>query len=89
MKGYMSVNEAIDAGYGSRTKLWRLVKAGKLPAYKNGNYVYYRKEDLDALLVPVAVSEDELLEQFLTDLANKAPDLSNEGKQKLAAMLTQ
>ena len=86
MKGYVSVNEAIEAGYGSRTKLWRLVKQGKLPAFKNGRNVYYKQEDLEALLEP-ALSEDEIIDIFLTDLAKKAPELSAEGKQKLADIL--
>ena len=54
-KKLVSITEAADMGYGSRSVLRRRVEDGTIPAYMVGGLIKFKIEDLDAYLVPVSV----------------------------------
>lgn len=87
IEGLVSLPDAIRAGYGSRTKLYRLMKDGSLPAVRNGHFIYFQQEDLDALYKPARPSEDDVFRKLAEQIAKAAPALSAEKKRELAQML--
>lgn len=88
MKGYLPIAEAVKAGYGSRTRLWRLASLGRIRTIKQGQFVFYNKEDLEALNDPQQyLTENQIIDNFLDDLAKNAPKLTPQHKEKLAALL--
>lgn len=87
-KNLVPMKEAIRLGYGSRTKLTKWVKAGKLPAVRNGRYVFFKQEDLDAMFQPAMPTEAQRLKTLQQQIADAAPSLSAEAKRELADLLT-
>ncbi|WP_078057212.1 excisionase family DNA-binding protein [Corynebacterium provencense] len=49
----VTLQEAVEEGYGAYSTLRMWIAQGKLPAYKTGSRIKVRREDLDALLTPV------------------------------------
>lgn len=83
----MSMNDAIKAGYGSRSKLTRLIDENKLPAVRNGRFIFFRREDLDALYKPMNPSAEDAYLKLAKEIAKSAPKLTSEGKRQLAELL--
>lgn len=60
-RAFLTVNELVAAGYGSRVTIYRHIKAGKLPAIKMGDAVLIPRDEiehaLDARRVDKAVTQ--------------------------------
>ena len=87
--GLVSMREAIDGGYGSRSTLTRRINDGSLPAVKNGRYIFFKQEDLDALFKPARPTEEAAMRELAKAIADSAPKLSAQSKRELAALLMQ
>lgn len=80
----LTLQEAVAEGYGAYSTLRMWIAQGKLPAYKTGSRVKVRREDLDALLVPVGPSP---LDVAIDELVSAAPTLSSEQRSRLASLV--
>lgn len=80
----LTLQEAVAEGYGAYSTLRMWIAQGKLPAYKTGSRVKVRREDLDALLVPVGPGP---LDVAIDELVSAAPTLSSEQRSRLASLV--
>ena len=80
----LTLQEAVEEGYGAYSTLRMWIAQGKLPAYKTGSRVKVRREDLDALLVPVGPAP---LDVAIDELVSAAPTLSSEQRSRLASLV--
>lgn len=80
----LTLQEAVAEGYGAYSTLRMWIAQGKLPAYKTGSRVKVRREDLDALLVPVG---PDPLDVAIDELVSAAPTLSSEQRSRLASLV--
>lgn len=80
----LTLQEAVAEGYGAYSTLRMWIAQGKLPAYKTGSRVKVRREDLDALLVPVGPAP---LDVAIDELVSAAPTLSSEQRSRLASLV--
>lgn len=80
----LTLQEAVAEGYGAYSTLRMWIAQGKLPAYKTGSRVKVRREDLDALLVPVG---PDPLDVAIDELVSVAPTLSSEQRSRLASLV--
>ena len=80
----VTLQEAVEEGYGAYSTLRMWIAQGKLPAYKTGSRVKVRREDLDALLVPVG---PDPLDVAIDELVSAAPTLSSEQRSRLASLV--
>ncbi|WP_288766071.1 helix-turn-helix domain-containing protein [uncultured Varibaculum sp.] len=72
---YLTLQEAAAEGFGAYSTLRTWIARGKLPAYKAGNRVQVRRDDLEALAVPVGIDP---VERHAKALVDAAPRLSDE-----------
>lgn len=77
MKDYLTTTQACEMGFGSYAELRKLAHEGKLHARKSSGRVYYKREDLEALMV----------ERYFEALAATAPKLTPKARDRLAALL--
>ena len=49
-KEIQRINDLVDRGWGSRTTLWRLIKAGKIPASRVGRTYIIKSKDFELFL---------------------------------------
>lgn len=80
----VTLQEAVEEGYGAYSTLRMWIAQGKLPAYKTGSRIKVRREDLDALLVPVG---PDPLDVAIDELVSAAPTLSSEQRSRLASLV--
>ncbi|HJE84135.1 excisionase family DNA-binding protein [Brevibacterium aurantiacum] len=80
----VTLQEAVEEGYGAYSTLRMWIARGKLPAYKTGSRIKVRREDLDALLVPVG---PDPLDVAIDELVSAAPTLSSEQRSRLASLV--
>lgn len=83
----LTAKEAVAAGYGSQSTLYRYRKSGKLPAIKKLGKYYFKQSDLEALSEKYAVSENDLYEQYAQKLMADMPEFSLKTKQKIADLV--
>ena len=60
-EGYLTLIEAAEVAGVSRAKLWRMVKAGRLPAYedpRDARVKLIKRAELEAALRPVPLKVD-------------------------------
>lgn len=84
----LTIEQAAKRAFSSVSTIKRRIKAGKLPAVRNGRKLYVSEEDLAKLFDVVPVSEEERFEELAKQLAAQAPTLSAERKARLAALLS-
>lgn len=72
---YLTLQEAAAEGFGAYSTLRTWIARGKLPAYKAGNRVQVRRDDLEALAVPVGIDP---VERHAKAVVDAAPRLSDE-----------
>lgn len=72
---YLTLQEAAAEGFGAYSTLRTWIAQGRLPAYKTGNRVKVRREDLEALAVPMGIDP---VERHIKALVDAAPRLSDE-----------
>ena len=80
----VTLQEAVEEGYGAYSTLRMWIAQGKLPAYKTGSRVKVRREDLDALLTPVG---PDPIDVAIDELVSAAPTLSSEQRSRLASLV--
>ena len=80
----LTLQEAVAEGYGAYSTLRMWIAQGKLPAYKTGSRVKVRREDLDALLVPVG---PDPIDVAIDELVSAAPTLSSAQRSRLASLV--
>lgn len=80
----VTLQEAVEEGYGAYSTLRMWIAQGKLPAYKTGSRIRVRREDLDALLVPIGPNP---LDVAIDELVSAAPTLSPEQRSRLASLV--
>ena len=80
----LTLQEAVAEGYGAYSTLRMWIAQGKLPAYKTGSRVKVRRENLDALLVPV---DPDPIDVAIDELVSAAPTLSSEQRSRLASLV--
>ncbi|HCG55822.1 MAG: helix-turn-helix domain-containing protein [Microbacteriaceae bacterium] len=82
----VSLQSAVDLGYGAYSTLRRYIADGRLPAVKIGSRLKVRRADLDALAVsagPVAATElDRAVERVLAS----APALTDAQRERLGRL---
>ena len=92
---FVTVQEAVKRGYGSRAAVMKWVKASAVRNYFD-NETRRRMvcaEDCEArvearsLREPVPLTEQEIIDHLAETIAHKAPALSPEGRAKLAELL--
>ncbi|MDM8270360.1 hypothetical protein [Thermophilibacter provencensis] len=92
---FVTVQEAVKRGYGSRAALMKWVKANAVRNYLDDETRRRMvcAEDCEArvdarrLREPAPMTEDEILDRLAKSIASKAPALSAEGRAKLAELL--
>ena len=80
----VTLQEAVEEGYGAYSTLRMWTAQGKLPAYKTGSRIKVRREDLDALLTPVG---PDPIDVAIDELVSAAPTLSSEQRSRLASLV--
>lgn len=80
----VTLQEAVEEGYGAYSTLRMWIAQGKLPAYKTGTRIKVRREDLDALLTPVG---PDPIDVAIDELVSAAPTLSSEQRSRLASLV--
>ncbi|MEY8566081.1 excisionase family DNA-binding protein [Corynebacterium renale] len=80
----VTLQEAVEEGYGAYSTLRMWIAQGKLPAYKTGSRIKVRREDLDALLTPVG---PDPIDVAIDELVSAAPTLSSEQRSRLASLV--
>ena len=80
----VTLQEAVEEGYGAYSTLRMWIAQGKLPAYKTGSRIKVRREDLDALLTPVG---PDRIDVAIDELVSAAPTLSSEQRSRLASLV--
>ena len=83
----MTLKQAQEEGYGSISSLRRRIESGKLPAYRTARTLRVKREDLDAMFEPVAVTAEAEMQQLAKEVAATAPKLNAEQREQLAAIL--
>jgi len=85
----LSIQKAVDLGFGGYSTLRKLIAAGDLPARKVGSRIKLRLEDLESLAVPVSgrPAEQQTIDTAIARLVAAAPRLSNAQREKLAVIL--
>lgn len=81
---YLTLQQAVAEGYGAYVTLLSWIHQGKLPAYKMGGRVKVRREDLEALCVPVGGNP---VDAAIEKLVAAAPHLSDEQTRRLRELL--
>ena len=81
---YLTLQEAVDAGYAGYSTLRKYIAEDRLPALKVGRRVKIRHEDLENLLVEKNTSPTE---GAIAKLVEQAPKLSREQITKLSQVL--
>lgn len=81
---YLTLQQAVAEGYGAYVTLLSWIRQGKLPAYKTGGRVKVRREDLEALCVPVGGNP---VDAAIEKLVAAAPHLSDEQTRRLRELL--
>lgn len=81
---YLTLQQAVAEGYGAYVTLLSWIRQGKLPAYKMGGRVKVRREDLEALCVPVGGNP---VDAAIEKLVAAAPHLSDEQTRRLRELL--
>lgn len=77
---YLTLQEAVAAGYGAYSTLRSWIAQGKLPAYKTGSRVKVLRADLDALVIPVG---GDPVDAAIDKLVATAPPLTPEQTRRL------
>jgi len=80
----VTLQEAVEEGYGAYSTLRMWIAQGKLPDYKTGSRIKVRREDLDALLTPVGPAP---IDVAIDELVSAAPTLSSEQRSRLASLV--
>lgn len=80
----VTLQEAVEEGYGAYSTLRMWIAQGKLHAYKTGSRIKVRREDLDALLTPVG---PDPIDVAIDELVSAAPTLSSEQRSRLASLV--
>ena len=80
----VTLQEAVEEGYGAYSTLRMWIAQGKLPAYKTGSRIKVRREDLDALLTHVG---PDPIDVAIDELVSAAPTLSSEQRSRLASLV--
>ncbi|WP_454165418.1 helix-turn-helix domain-containing protein [Gordonia iterans] len=83
----LTLQEAVDLGYGGYSTLRKYIADGKLTASKVGARVKIRRADLDALLTPAAAPSYESAEAAIRRIVAVAPPLSGDQLRKLGRVL--
>lgn len=52
-QNFLALSEAVNDGYAAYSTLRQYIREGELPAFKLGGRVKIRRDDLDALLIPI------------------------------------
>ena len=81
---YLTLQQAVAEGYGAYVTLLSWIRQGKLPAYKMGGRVKVRREDLEALCVPVGGNP---VDAAIEKLVAAAPHLADEQTRRLRELL--
>lgn len=80
----LTLQQAVEEGYGAYSTLRLWIKQGKLHAYKTGSRVKIRRGDLESLLVP---ANSHTVDTIIDDLVSSAPTLSPEQRSRLATLV--
>lgn len=81
---YLTLQEAVAAGYGAYSTLRSWIAQGKLPAYKTGTRVKVLRTDLEALVTPTGVDP---INAAIDKLVAAAPPLTPEQTRCLRDLL--
>lgn len=81
---YLTLQEAVAAGYGAYSTLRSWIRQGKLPAYKTGTRVKVLRTDLEALVTPTGVDP---VDAAIDKLVAAAPPLTAEQTRRLRDLL--
>lgn len=86
---YVSVKDAVERGFGSRATIMRWVRDGSVKSFRQGRLRMVCVEDCEALAASRerVVTEEELVDRLARQIANAAPVLSPEGRERLAELL--
>lgn len=82
----LTLQQAVEHGYGGYSTLRKYIAEGRLPASKVGARIKVRRSDLDALLVRTSDLSFEVIEAEVERLAAKAPPLTDDQCRRLAAV---
>lgn len=80
----LTLQQAVEEGYGAYSTLRLWIKKGELQAYKTGNRVKIRREDLESLLVP---ANSSTVDAIINELVSSAPTLTSEQRSRLASIV--
>lgn len=90
---YISLQDAVELGYGGYSTLRSWIADGRLPAVKIGGRVKLTIADLDALARPINAAErqrqldEQALEAAIDAVVERAPKLSAVQSARLASIL--
>ena len=87
---YISLQEAVDEGYGAYSTIRMWIDQGKIPAVKAGRRVKIRRSDLEKFVHPIEVSPraaEVSLARAVENVVAAAPRLSTEQIARLREVL--
>lgn len=89
-KDSITISQAVDEGYSSRSTLIRRIKSGELPARRIGRMYVLDREELTRCFRSDGLGENDVdvrTRAIARQIAASAPELSSERKAGLSALL--
>lgn len=86
-KSSVTIEEAVELGYGSRSTLNRRIRDGRLPSVKINNKRYFEIRDLEALRNERRIDERDLFNQAVRFVASQAPKFTDDQIDVLVEIL--
>lgn len=85
----LTLQEAVERGYGGYSTLRKKIASGELPAERVGRRYLIREVDLEAMVAPVVgrPTEHASVNAAIDRLVASAPRLSREQRERLAGIL--
>lgn len=86
---YVSITEAVERGYGARSTITRWVGRGVVRSRRGGGHYLVSVDDLERACASRdgADTTSEAVEAMAREIASRAPELSREGRARLAELL--